>query len=250
MKKVVLCVIALLFCTVMTLDTMLDVSAYREIVIATSDAGILLSNYIECSYDAKYGDIINISSLDDEIVVFGSFPARFAEPERIELSCVGNVTIDGAYEHKEVTVIDVSNVELILKDDDGIIYKYTSADTALGRNVPTGMSSGDYQVGDTLTVALYVNGSNNRTYVLPLTPAPERTPIKGDVDCNGTVDIMDVILLNRYLMIGAEISEQGMENALCTALNDGAARSASVRQPDAVDALNILKYIVRLVDEL
>lgn len=61
----------------------------------------------------------------------------------------------------------------------------------------------------------------------------------GDVDGNGTVNIMDVILLNRNLMIGADITAQGMTAADVT--KDGTV--------DAVDSLKILRYIVGL-DEL
>ncbi len=59
----------------------------------------------------------------------------------------------------------------------------------------------------------------------------------GDADCNGEMNIMDVILLNRNLMIGAEISEQGMLNSDVN--NSGSA--------DAVDSLNMLKAVVKLI---
>ncbi len=59
----------------------------------------------------------------------------------------------------------------------------------------------------------------------------------GDVDNDGDVDIMDVILLNRNLMIGTEVSAQGMLNADVD--NSGEA--------DAVDSLNILKAVVKLI---
>ncbi|MDE5564377.1 MAG: glycoside hydrolase family 9 protein [Oscillospiraceae bacterium] len=59
----------------------------------------------------------------------------------------------------------------------------------------------------------------------------------GDVDCNGQLSIMDVILLNRNLMIGAKISERGMLNADVD--NSGDA--------NAIDSLNILKAVVKLI---
>lgn len=70
------------------------------------------------------------------------------------------------------------------------------------------------------------------------------TDICGDVDCDGDVDIMDVILLNRNLMIGTEVTEQGIKNAI-TYTSDNADR-----QPDAVDSLNILKHVVKLLPTL
>ena len=61
--------------------------------------------------------------------------------------------------------------------------------------------------------------------------------VYGDVDENGSVNIMDAILLNRYLMIGAPLSAQGMLNADVD--NSGSC--------DATDSLIILKYITKIV---
>ncbi|MDE5564247.1 MAG: dockerin type I repeat-containing protein, partial [Oscillospiraceae bacterium] len=58
----------------------------------------------------------------------------------------------------------------------------------------------------------------------------------GDVDGNGAVNIMDVILINRNLMIGANISPKGLEAADVN--QDG--------KVDAVDSLKLLRYIVRV----
>ncbi|MDE5563895.1 MAG: carbohydrate-binding protein, partial [Oscillospiraceae bacterium] len=68
-------------------------------------------------------------------------------------------------------------------------------------------------------------------------PSETGTILYGDTNVDGKVDIMDVILLNRNLMIGAEISEQGILNA---DVDD----SGNV---DAVDSLNILKAVVQLI---
>lgn len=59
----------------------------------------------------------------------------------------------------------------------------------------------------------------------------------GDVNCDSKLNVMDVILLNRNLMIGAEISEQGLKNA-------DVDNSGSV---NASDSLNILKAVVKLI---
>lgn len=64
--------------------------------------------------------------------------------------------------------------------------------------------------------------------------------VYGDVDESGTVTVMDVILLNRNLMIGTKIEPQGMINADVD-LNGTA---------DAVDSLNILKHVVQLIPTL
>lgn len=62
-------------------------------------------------------------------------------------------------------------------------------------------------------------------------------PAYGDANCDGEIDLVDVILVNKYLMIGTEMSEKGMRNADVDANGE----------VDEVDSLNILKYIIRLV---
>ncbi len=62
----------------------------------------------------------------------------------------------------------------------------------------------------------------------------------GDADCNGKVDILDIIVLNRNLLGAGELTAQGKANADVN--NDG--------KPAADDSLNILKYIVKLLDKL
>ena len=59
----------------------------------------------------------------------------------------------------------------------------------------------------------------------------------GDVDCNGEIDILDVITLNKNLL-GKEI------------LDEQAQKNADVDENDkinSVDSQNILKYIVGIV---
>ncbi len=59
----------------------------------------------------------------------------------------------------------------------------------------------------------------------------------GDVDCDGDVDILDVLTLNKNLLAGAALSAQGAKNADVD--ENG--------KPDATDALNILKYTIGVV---
>lgn len=63
-------------------------------------------------------------------------------------------------------------------------------------------------------------------------------PVYGDVDCNGAVNLLDVVLLNKNIMLGEKLSDQGKINAdvdLNNALNP-------------TDSLSILKYCVKLVE--
>jgi len=64
--------------------------------------------------------------------------------------------------------------------------------------------------------------------------------LPGDVNCDGAVDILDVIRLNKNLLAGEKLPEQGVQNADV----DGDST------PTAADALLILKYTIRLVDSL
>ncbi len=62
----------------------------------------------------------------------------------------------------------------------------------------------------------------------------------GDVNEDGSVDILDVIKLNKVLLAGEELSETG--RTLADVDLDGT--------PSAADSLNILKYTIKLVPEL
>ena len=65
----------------------------------------------------------------------------------------------------------------------------------------------------------------------------EESKILGDVNCNGSVDIIDVLTLNRYLLALTSVGEQGRTNADVN-LDGNIADD---------DAMNILKSLVNLV---
>ena len=65
-------------------------------------------------------------------------------------------------------------------------------------------------------------------------PSVSGVTLWGDVDVNGEVGIADVVLLNKYLVKSASVSDQGLLNADCW--YDG--------KPTADDALTILKILV------
>ena len=62
----------------------------------------------------------------------------------------------------------------------------------------------------------------------------------GDVNCDGTVNIADVLTLNKNLLAGEALTAQGALNADVDKDN----------VPTSADALNILKYTVKLIDTL
>ncbi len=79
---------------------------------------------------------------------------------------------------------------------------------------------------------------------VPTTPTTPTTPSTGDVtygdvNCDGDVNLLDVLALNRNLLTGEAITDQGKVNADVDL--DG--------KPTAVDALNILKFTINLVKE-
>ncbi len=62
----------------------------------------------------------------------------------------------------------------------------------------------------------------------------------GDVNEDGDIDVLDIIVLNKYLLGGGSLTDQAQLNADVD--GDGEA--------GANDSLNIMKYIVKLVDKL
>ena len=62
----------------------------------------------------------------------------------------------------------------------------------------------------------------------------------GDVNEDGAVTILDVIALNKSLMVGEKLSEQGKINANVDNKGDA---------PDETDSLNILKYVVEIIHD-
>ena len=61
----------------------------------------------------------------------------------------------------------------------------------------------------------------------------------GDVNVDGSVDILDVMLINKYLLGTAELSEQGKKNA---DVDDN-------KVIDTNDSLNILKCVKELIEQ-
>ncbi len=76
----------------------------------------------------------------------------------------------------------------------------------------------------------------------PTTPTTPTTPstgdlMLGDVNCDKAINVLDVIALNKNLLAGEKLTDQGILNADVD--QDGA--------PSVADALNILKYCISLV---
>ncbi len=67
-----------------------------------------------------------------------------------------------------------------------------------------------------------------------------KNPKYGDVNCDNTIDIMDVIHINKYLLGNEKLTTSQLASADCN--QDGII--------DEVDSLDILKYIVGIIDTL
>lgn len=99
--------------------------------------------------------------------------------------------------------------------------------------------------GETFNGIIYgVEGSTAQTYAEKMGYAFESVVIedyaKGDVDGNGSIDILDVILLNKSIFGKVTLSD----------LSKKAADIDGNGMPDSTDSLAIMKYIVELIDSL
>ena len=126
------------------------------------------------------------------------------------------------------------------------------AETTTQTAVTTAAASSEETTETTTTTALQTTASSaagstaasettttaETTATVPESTAPEGSkPVYGDINCDGTVDILDVIKLNKYLLGSADdISEQGKQNADVDI-------NGSI---DTTDSLNIVKFIVDL----
>ena len=75
------------------------------------------------------------------------------------------------------------------------------------------------------------------TTTAPTQPTDPGNTIYGDADDDGDVDIMDVIALNKSILGSTSLSPQGKKNA-------DVDRNSNI---DTTDALNVLKYVVKLI---
>ncbi len=119
----------------------------------------------------------------------------------------------------------------------GAIDRETAEDSGVANSA---ISIGN--IGADYTVTKYEAAvSNGSVTVKSDATTPSTGDVKyGDVNCDGEVDLLDVLALNRNLLIGEELGDQGKLNADVD--KDG--------KPSAVDALNILKFTIKLVQEL
>ncbi len=99
--------------------------------------------------------------------------------------------------------------------------------------------------GDSVNLAYVAYASGNSSDEPVTTTTTTTTPVtteltKGDADGNGTVNIMDIIRVNKAIYGKAELTQEQI--AAVDINKDG--------KPDASDALAIMKYVVKLLPSL
>ncbi len=87
---------------------------------------------------------------------------------------------------------------------------------------------------------MYRTGSNWEQYAYYVLSSSEGNVAAGDLTGDGTIDIMDVIKVNKFLLGSVSLSD-AEKTAADVDQND---------EVDSTDSLNILKYVVELIDSL
>lgn len=133
---------------------------------------------------------------------------------------------------------------------DGVNQKFNEVNNLEGEAMPFTVLGGTITVeaaGETTTTDVDTTTTTTATTttsddITTTTTTTETTPVAGDifwgdVDCDGDVDIADVVRLNKFNAGNADVSEQGQLNADCA--YDG--------ELDAEDALAIKKYLAHIL---
>lgn len=113
-----------------------------------------------------------------------------------------------------------------------------NAEISIG-NVGADYTVTKYEVAVT-NGSVTVDDDEQPSDVDPTTPSQGGETKYGDVNCDGEVNVLDVITLNKNLLVGGDLLPQGIINADVDL--DGT--------PSAADSLNILKSLVGLVESL
>ena len=117
---------------------------------------------------------------------------------------------------------------------------YASYASGEGSNLDAGGKTDPVQIETNPTEE--TTESTEASSETPSETAPDTTSgdganLAGDADCDGKIDVMDIIFLNKALFGKAELSGQGSINADVNKNN----------KPDFSDSLQIMRYIVRLI---
>ena len=148
----------------------------------------------------------------------------------------------------EIVPIDRASFEGSLDKNTEIVFANISGSTVT--KYETSVSNGSVTVEGTEPTDAPTKPTDAPTTEATTATSPEATKATsgnvdpnvkyGDVNVDGEVGIADVVLLNKYLVKSASLSEQGKANA----------DAYSDEKLDASDALSILKFLVGTLSEL
>ncbi len=134
---------------------------------------------------------------------------------------------------------------LYRSNDIGKTWELINSDHLYG-----GTGNGNFIVGDmneygalymsTVGCGIVYGSIGDGTEPKPTEPNDPDEVLYGDANCDGDVDVLDIIVLNKNLLGGGSLSAQGKINA------DVDLDSTAT----ANDSLNIMKFIVKLIDKL
>jgi len=164
-----------------------------------------------------------------------------------------------AGETSEEIKVDKNTVELevgeseTVKVTNGNADKWTSADESVATVDQNGKITGVGEGTTTVTVTGTDGTSKDITVTVTATETTVTTPsdtttssdvnsdiVWGDVNCDGQVKSNDMLLLKKYLLGLADVTDQGLLNADVT--HDGGVKSN--------DLLKLKKYLLGLIDDL
>ena len=148
----------------------------------------------------------------------------------------------------EIVPIDRASIEGSSDKNTEIVFANISGSTVT--KYETSVSNGSVTVEGTEPTTAPTKPTDAPTTEATTATSPEATKATsgnvdpnvkyGDVNVDGEVGIADVVLLNKYLVKSASLSEQGKANA----------DAYSDEKLDASDALSILKFLVGTLSEL
>ena len=150
--------------------------------------------------------------------------------------------MDARVENTPSFLSDWTKTELTAQSSNDVTFVIYQKDFSKGDTITLG-SNGQSAYCVNYTVFLTEQASEQPTSepepITTPTEDPSPTVHYGDADCDGKVDVMDVILLNKALFGKASLSEQGILNVDVDQDNN----------PTFTDSLNIMRMIVKLISE-
>ncbi len=217
------------------------------------------------AYNAQFGSLL----FGDRDVTFASLPDALVGAEILQTACDSKyfendqatftagsdmevyVLLDTRVTTPGAWLSDWEDTGMTAANDNNVTFNIYKKSCKQGENVILGTNNQSAYCVNYTVLALEVSAQETTepttgatepttTATEPTTAPFDPTELPGDANCDNTVNILDVIALNKALLAGAEISDAGRLNADVD--GDG--------QPTSADSLTILKYTIGLVEKL